>query len=480
MKTMKKIASILLVLMMIQALAITAFAEGTSTNSITVTDAQKGETYKIYKLFELSIGLADTDKDSAYSYYLPSTSAWNAFFTTGEGKNYIDFEVLDGVNYAKGYKSGKDAAGLAKAAAAYAATNNIPTAKEPIIANSTTVAFTGLDNGYWLITSSLGTVAMTETTPSNGNVTVDEKNERSSVEKTVKEDSSNTFGNSNDAQVGDVVNFKSVVSIVKASKNVVYHDTMTSGLTFNGTVTVKAGATVLQGEGKDYTFSTSNTDDCTFEIAFTKTYLDSLTAATTDVTIEYSATLNKNAANGTLVPQTNKAVLKYGNNSSVENTTTTTTHKFSVYKHANEKTENLAGARFALKRNGVVQKLVMIDERNYRIADENDAETATVSEFITVASGDIVIWGVDADTVDNDIYTLDEIKAPDGYNKLSEEKVVKVSEANDTRVDVINNAGSELPGTGGMGTTIFYVFGGTLVLAAIVLLVAKKRINNAN
>ena len=41
--------------------------------------------------------------------------------------------------------------------------------------------------------------------------------------------------------------------------------------------------------------------------------------------------------------------------------------------------------------------------------------------------------------------------------------------------EVINNAGVELPATGGIGTTIFYVVGGVLVVAAGVLLVVKKR-----
>lgn len=44
--------------------------------------------------------------------------------------------------------------------------------------------------------------------------------------------------------------------------------------------------------------------------------------------------------------------------------------------------------------------------------------------------------------------------------------------------DVVNKAGSTLPETGGMGTTIFYILGGLLVLFAVVFLVAKKRMSN--
>lgn len=43
--------------------------------------------------------------------------------------------------------------------------------------------------------------------------------------------------------------------------------------------------------------------------------------------------------------------------------------------------------------------------------------------------------------------------------------------------NVVNNKGSELPSTGGMGTTIFYVVGSILVLGAAILLITKKRMS---
>ena len=49
-----------------------------------------------------------------------------------------------------------------------------------------------------------------------------------------------------------------------------------------------------------------------------------------------------------------------------------------------------------------------------------------------------------------------------------------------TAVVVLNKAGTELPSTGGMGTTVFYVLGSVLVLGAGVLLVTKKRMSDAN
>ena len=103
-------------------------------------------------------------------------------------------------------------------------------------------------------------------------------------------------------------------------------------------------------------------------------------------------------------------------------------------------------------------------------------------------------------------YTITELLAPDGYNKLEnpikvtigftapgsvstgEEECIwnKSAEENGSfsfdeasglfKVTIENNGGSTLPSTGGMGTTIFYVIGGILVLAAVIVLISKRRV----
>lgn len=466
MNTTRKLLAMVLALIMVMSLATSVFAAG--TNTITVTETVAKETYKIYKLFDLTVNEALT----AYAYTV--NEEWSDFFTTGAGKDLITINE-------QGYVSIADeaaAAALAKAAAAALDGKNVLNSIE---ATGTTVTFTGLENGYYLITSTLGTLAMTDTTPTNPNAEVQEKNPQDTIEKEVKEDSTGAYGENNDAQVGDTVEFKSKATLNPHTTNVKIHDTMDSGLTYNGDVKIYTSyneeTKVFSNElsADYYTVDNNPSNGETFMITFNQAYLDSLNSATT-LYLNYTAVLNENAvvkndAAVAIVDQYNKTAITYGDKQSVEDQTKTTTHKVIVNKYADQ-VENLAGAVFSLKKGGQVVNLIKLDDLNYRVAKKN--ETGAVDTFTTVDSGDIVIWGLDTDTD----YTLEEITAPAGYNKLDKEVNVTVNANNSSKIDVENKTGTELPSTGGMGTTLFYVLGGVLVAAAVVLLVTKKRMAN--
>lgn len=186
-------------------------------------------------------------------------------------------------------------------------------------------------------------------------------------------------------------------------------------------------------------------------------------------------------------PNTNETKLVYGEGSETTwDKTETFTYQFDLVKTKTDKTV-LDGAEFKLydaKTGG--NEIALIDESNgvYRVAT---AAEKAAEGFVsaTIKAGKVTIKGLDSGT-----YYLEETKAPAGYNVLAERVEVKIDHANLTAtvegdtyvsggVQVINQTGAELPSTGGIGTTIFYVVGGLLVVAAGVLLVTRKRMSKS-
>ena len=307
---------------------------------------------------------------------------------------------------------------------------------------------------------------MVDTTPANPNPAVDEKNPNPTIDKEVMEDSTGTWGDSNSAQIGDTVYFHTSVTLMKGAKNYVLHDKMGDELTLNADSITVVGLT----KGTDYTVVTTGlTDGCDFEVRFNQSYLDTIAASKTLV-VEYSAVLNEKAKVESSA--LNKTQLTWGDkNGTTWDQTETKTYEFAVLKYAGTDSEKnpLAGAVFQLKdANGNVVKLVKVSDTEYRVANGNEA--GAVDNFTTVETDKIVIKGVDLDK-----YTLVEIEAPEGYNKLKAPVEVTVNADNALVVDVPNNTGAELPSTGGIGTTIFYVVGGILVVGAAVVLTTRKR-----
>ena len=382
MKKTKRIATVLLALVMVLSLSVCAFAAG--ANSITVNGAQGGETYKIYKMLDLKVDLVK----NAYSYTV--NDAWNAFFT-GEGAGAAYVTIDNG--YVTWKNSAADMEAFAKAAAKYASENNVTAVATQTPAADGSFVFENLDAGYYLITSTNGTLAMVDTTPANPNPAVDEKNPNPTVDKKVKEDSTGTWGDSNSAQIGDTVYFQTSVTLMKGAKNYVLHDKMGDELTLNADSITVADLT----KDTDYTVVTTGlTDGCDFEVRFTQSYLDTISTET-EVVVTYSAVLNEKAKVESSA--LNKTQLTWGDkNGTTWDQTETKTYEFAVLKYAVTDSEKnpLAGAVFQLKdANGNVVKLVKVSDTEYRVA--NGDEAGAVDSFTTVATGKIVIKGVDLD-----------------------------------------------------------------------------------
>ena len=473
MKHVKKLASILLALVMALALTATAFAEG-ETGSITINDAVVGQTYTIYQILDL-----ESYNASANAYAYKATTAWNTFINRDDIKGtYVEVDAQGYVTW----KGDADAAAFAKLAQKYAKDNSI-TNQGSVTATSTTVSFTGLDLGYYLVDTTLGTLCSLDTT--NPNVTMEEKNEVPTNVKTVEEDSTGNYGEKNDADIGQTVNFKSTITAQAGAENYVFHDTMSAGLTYTGVTGITLNGTTV--DASNYTVVTEGlTDGCTFEVRFTQAFCDTL-KANDQIVISYTATLNENAViAGEGNPNTSK--VSYGDSSNTKYTpdsqTKTYTWDVDVFKYtmSGETETALAGATFTLSKNADGSNpIALVSKGNnvYRVA--KTGETDTVTEITTDATGKFTIKGLDADT-----YYLTETAAPAGYNKLAGPVTIVIGEngvVNGTteapqgvdEVKVLNQSGAELPSTGGIGTTIFYVLGGVLVVGAAVLLVTKKR-----
>ena len=91
-----------------------------------------------------------------------------------------------------------------------------------------------------------------------------------------------------------------------------------------------------------------------------------------------------------------------------------------------------------------------------------------------IEAGQVVIKGLKGDTK----YYLEEVKAPNGYNILTKRQEVLVSKDDSARADVVNKSGAELPSTGSIGTTMFYISGAVMLIGAFIFMVSKRRMKN--
>ena len=439
-------------------------AEG--NGSITINKAVVDETYSIYRILDLET----YDKDAKHYIYRANAN-FEEFITRAEGKNYLVAQNSNGTGatyYV--WKTGADVVEFSKAALAWAKANNVTTTVAPIKATSTTVKFDGLPLGYYLVDTTTGSLLNLTTT--NPNAVIEEKNTVTpKVDKDVKEDSTGDYGKTNDATIGDTIDFKATITTGAGYTKYVLRDTMSAGLTFNAnSVKVKAGDTPV--DASNYTV-TPNKDGYTFIVEFKDSYIVTL-PKNTKIEVYYTATLNENAVvegNG----NPNELDLAYGENKTTDKVKTTTyTYKFNIIKKDGETKTKLEGATFKLfdKNNNIIY-VELIENNVYRVTtEEND---------VLINAGEATIEGLDADT-----YYLEEVTAPTGYNKLTSKVEVIISKvgSNNTfsrfTAEVLNYTGSQLPETGGMGTTLFLTLGSILLIGFGLLLVTKLRVYKEN
>ena len=153
----------------------------------------------------LDLNVDDPTDPKAFRYTV--NTAWTAFAQTDAFKAIYTVDLQGYVTTTQAdqpaWSGESNFSKLVDAAAKYAADNHIPAAGSVTVAEGADTGKIELTQaGYYVVTSTLGTRAMIESTPSKAAVTINEKNEEDSIEKTVKEDSTQEYGESNDAQVG--------------------------------------------------------------------------------------------------------------------------------------------------------------------------------------------------------------------------------------------------------------------------------------
>ena len=451
---MKKLLNYLIVM----ALVLVQFIPVANAASITINDSVVGQTYSAYKIFDV------TKSGNSYAYSIDSTNEWfsvvskyatdhsNTFTLTPVGTT-TKYVVIPGTNFASETN--------AKAFADYLNQNvSGKTATKTAEATSATTVLDKLDAGYYFVDSSLGALCILHTAADSMEVT--EKNGVPTVDKDVSKLS---------ASVGETVTFTVTLTAGgNADTSYILHDKMTEGLTLNTTsFAIKVDDTAVDAGNYDIV-TTGLTDGCTFEIEFKQAYTATL-ARNTKIVITYDAVVNEKAI--TTSEATNEAKVQYGNSSSQSSPETVKNYDFDLEKVDGKGTQ-LSGAQFKLydaKTGGNEIKLILVTENNetfYRPVKAG--ETAA----LYIEAGSVSIKGLAQGT-----YYLEEIKAPDGYNQLTERKAVELNTdlTLQSAVRVVNTTGSLLPSTGGMGTVLFIVIGSIMVLGFGVLLVTKLRIS---
>lgn len=461
MKHLQKFASLVLAMALLLSLSVNGFAatvtpaDPAGPASITVNIPEgvtEPNTYKIYKVFDA------TAKDGNISYTLPADKT-----TPPAG-----FEVDAAGNVAY---SGDGDTLTPENIAAIAAFVTEADLMATVVTEKDEKNFTveGLPYGYYYITTTTGSVVTVDST--NPNATVNDKNTAPELDKSITNaDSIDEAGEKAIAQVGKNVTFQVDIAIGSGAENYVFHDKMDSGLSYNDDVTVWIG----ESEVADSNYDTATQEGDTLTVSFDNTYISTLTPGTV-LTITYTAKITSDAL--TIDAANNTAWLDYGDENHANSTPVDETEvynaKFTVNKTDGEG-EPLADAGFVLKN----------EEGKYYCFENGEVtwveKIEDATEYTSDAEGSVPAFT----GLCNGTYTLVENTVPDGYNRAAD-FTFTIAAADFTAANleqsstVINNAGSELPSTGGMGTTLFYTLGSVLTLGALILLITKKRVRGS-
>lgn len=533
MKHVKKLLSAVLVLVLALTMVLPVAAEGETTYSIKIQNDKTGHTYEAYQIFA---GDLSTDTNGAA---ILSNITWGsgvdatkAQATFGDANTKAD--ALNESN-AKEFATqvsaclATSATGTANTQVDYILSNGNP-AKGYVISN--------LEPGYYLIKDMddsldnkadaytayiLEVVKDVEATPKSDVPTAEKKVQENSEKYDIDGGYRPGYNDVADYNIGDTVPFSFYSTVPDMSNfatyKYIFHDDMSDGLTFNqDSVKVHINNSEINSGYKVALKADGN--------GFTVTFDDLKTVANKDdkIRIDFTATLNENAAVG-LPGNPNTMTLEYSNNPNDSNDTTKGNPDTVIVFTYEIDVNKVDGENHDLKLEGVQFKL-------YKEVPGEEEGADPVKEYVTVnTNGKVTGWTTNKEAdgttlttanggtfavsgLDDGTYFLEETQPKDGYNTLAQPVKLEIKATTNngqewtdkdpgtaltaltlkTTIDpeheststgdvasgkvtttVENYTGATLPSTGGIGTTIFYVVGGILVVGAAVLLIAKKR-----